>query len=105
MASLTVVFGVLLTLLGVGTYSVTSPHAPTSLIPAVFGVLLILCGSLAKTEDTKKRMVWMHIAVTLGLVGFLIPTIRATVPFVHLLSGEAVVRPLAVWEQMGMAFL
>ena len=71
------VFGssVLLIVLGAGVYLGVA-HAPTALIPAYFGLAILLCGALANTEDAKRRALWMHIAVTLGLVGFLFPFCR-----------------------------
>ncbi|GAA3762627.1 hypothetical protein [Terriglobus aquaticus] len=106
MARLTMAVGVLLVLLGVGVY-VGMAHAPTALIPAYFGVALLVCGALANTEDAKRRMLWMHIAVTLGLVGFLLPFVRSIGGAVKLLTGHAdqVLRPLAVEESMAMALI
>ena len=104
MAKLTMVVGVLLILLGAGVYLAVA-HAPTALIPAYFGVALLLCGAIANTEDPKRRMLWMHIAVTLGLIGFLIPFIRSIKPAVQMLQGQTVLRPLAVEESMAMALI
>ena len=106
MARLTMVVGVLLILLGAGVY-VGVAHAPTALIPAYFGVALLLCGALANTEDAKRRALWMHIAVTLGLVGFLFPFVRSIGGAVKMVSGHAdqVSRPLAVQESMVMALI
>ena len=105
MARITIVFGVLLALLGVGFYFATVPHAPTSLIPLYFGIILVLLGALANTEDAKRRMLFMHIAVTVGLLGFLFPFIRAVPGAIKMLQGVAVAHPLAIEEQMLMALL
>lgn len=105
MANITIRFGFLLVLLGVATYMATTPHAPTSLIPAIFGLLLIVFGALARTPDARKRMLWMHIAVTVGLLGFLFPFILAFVPALHMLRGMAVAHPRAVIEKMVMALI
>ena len=80
MSKLTIVFGVLL--IGVGAVAfVMENHHPHTLIPAAFGLLLAIFGFLADTPDAKKRMLFMHIAVTVGLLGFLgtIPGIVATI--------------------------
>ncbi len=70
MAKLTMVFGVLLIAVGAGAYFAGGHgHA------AMLGVVLLICGVLANTENPKQRMLWMHIAVTLGLIGFLFPGI------------------------------
>ena len=71
MAKLTMFFGVLLLALGVTAYLLTDSMHRSQLAPAVLGVVLLLCGVLANTEDSRRRMLWMHIAVTLGLLGFL----------------------------------
>jgi len=105
MANLTMRFGALLIILGFATWFVTIPHAPTSLIPAIFGILLVLFGSLARTPDSKKRMLWMHIAVTVGLLGFIFPFVRALKPFINMLRGITVAHPRAVIEEMLMALI
>ena len=73
MAKLTIGFGVLLGLIGVGYFVATGSTHPTSLIPLWFGCALVLCGVLANTENARRRMLWMHIAVTIALFGFLFP--------------------------------
>ena len=80
MAKLTIVFGVLLILLGAVAF-VALEHHPHTLIPAGFGLLLVIFGALANTPDSKRRMLFMHIAVTIGLLGFLgtLPGIIATI--------------------------
>ena len=82
MAKLAMLFGVLVALVGVAGYIAT--HFWHALIPVVLGVLLILLGLVANTEDVKRRMLAMHIAVTVGLLGFLgtIPGLIAMVGFV-----------------------
>lgn len=105
MAKTTIAFGVLLILLGVAVYASVTPHAPTSLIPAFFGAVLAVLGLLAETPDTKRRMLVMHIAVTVGLFGFIFPFARSIGGTVKLLRGLPVVRPLAVEESMAMALI
>jgi hypothetical protein len=79
MAKLTMVVGVLLVLISVGFWVVMGRTEMAALHPAGVGILLIICGALANTEDPKKRMLWMHLAVTLGLIGFLTTGIRAAI--------------------------
>jgi hypothetical protein len=104
MARLTIFFGVVLILLGVLTYMGTGSQYPTSLIPAGFGVLLAICGILARTADTKKRMLNMHIAVTVGLLGFL-GTAKSMADYVQMKQGKQFKLPLAVDEKAAMAAL
>jgi len=66
-ANITVGFGALLVLLGVGFFAATGFEHVTALIPAVLGLVLGLLGTLARRD--KLRMHMMHAAVLLGLVG------------------------------------
>jgi hypothetical protein len=65
----TIGFGVVLILIGLVGYFGTGMVSPTALIPAAFGLLLTVFGVMAR--DDKKRKMAMHIAVTVGLLGFL----------------------------------
>ncbi len=89
MAKLTIGFGVALILLGAGAFAVT--HFSHSFIPMGFGLLLAILGGLANTEDTKKRMIAMHIAVTVGLFGFL-GTIPGFIGLIQLAAGKTIAR-------------
>lgn len=73
MAKVTIVFGVLLIVLSAVAYTLLGQHSHGlhSLIPGAFGLLLVIFGALANTPVAKKRMLFMHIAVTVGLLGFL----------------------------------
>ena len=71
MAKLTIGFGVTLIVLGAWGFFGTGSAHPTALIPAYFGLALAVSGGMAKTENAKQRMLWMHVAVTVGLLGFL----------------------------------
>ena len=88
MAKVTVLFGIVLIILGGGSFVLTGNKFPTSLIPAAFGILLIIFGSMAETPVAKRRMLFMHIAVTVGLLGFL-ATAPALFPWCTL-QGQAI---------------
>jgi hypothetical protein len=104
MAKLTVVFGVLLGVLGLGEWIHTGSVHPTALIPVWFGLGLIVCGVLALGDNPKKRMLWMHIAVTIGLLGFIFPAVRSIVALGKAHStGVALAHPAAVHEELAMA--
>ena len=105
MAKITIAFGLILIVLGVAVFLATGSHAPTALIPAFFGVVLGIIGLLANTNDKKKRMLFMHIAVTVGLVGFLFPGFRALMDGLKLAKGETLLRPVAFEETAAMAVL
>jgi len=65
----TILFGVLLAITGVTVYIQTGSAHKTALIPAFLGGGLVICGLLAANEG--RRMVVMHIAVVIGLLGFI----------------------------------
>jgi hypothetical protein len=75
MSSVTIRFASLLILLGLLFLYLT--HVGHALIPAVFGVILLVLGLLARGDDAKRRMLVMHIAVTIALVGFIVPAATA----------------------------
>ena len=84
MAKLTIVFGALIALVGVFGYVET--HFWHALIPVALGLLLMVLGAVANTPEQKRRMVAMHIAVTIGLLGFL-GTIPGLIALPGYLSG------------------
>jgi hypothetical protein len=107
-AKLTIVFGVLLMVLGVAFFVATGSAHPTALIPLWFGLLLGLCGVLANTPDARRRMLWMHIAVTIGLIGFVFPGARAGMAIARWIGGALTATAAArnaVHEELAMALL
>src|SRR5579884_2342575 len=70
MAKVTLVFAVLLAIVGLLGYYGTGSQHPTALIPLWFGLALGLFGFLAISPNEKRRKLFMHINVTIGLVGF-----------------------------------
>ena len=99
MASTTIVIGVLLVLLGVIPYGMSDPRAPTALIPAYVGALLVILGLVARNEAARKHA--MHAAVVVGLLGFLAAAGR----LVSSLARGHTPAPLAVVSLVGMALL
>jgi hypothetical protein len=103
MAKLTMAFGVVLIVVSLGFWLALGRAEMAALHPAGIGVLLLICGALANTENPKKRMLWMHIAVTLGLIGFLTTGIRAVI---ELVKGTAfTVNPLGFDERALVAVI
>jgi hypothetical protein len=97
------IFAGVLIVLGLAVFFATGSQAPTALIPAFFGILLGVLGWLANTEDSKRRMLFMHIAVTVGLVGFIFPGARAAGDLITMARGGNVLRPVAMQEELAMA--
>jgi len=77
MAKVTLLFAVLLIVLGLAGYFGTGSLHPTALIPTWFGVALGIFGLLAMSPSEARRKLFMHINVTIGLVGFVGATIEA----------------------------
>lgn len=71
MAKVTLVFAVLLVALGLIGYVGTGSQHATALIPTWFGVALALFGLLAMSPSESRRRLFMHISVTIGLLGFI----------------------------------
>ena len=68
MAPVSIVFGVLLILVGVIPY-LMHPVSPTALTPAVVGLLLAVLGAVALSPGARKHA--MHAAAIVGVQGFL----------------------------------
>jgi len=98
------VFGVLLLALGVTAYLLTDSMHRSQLAPAVLGVVLLVCGVLANTEDSRRRMLWMHVAVTLGLLGFLASGALVVTAYMWA-KGEPFPEPLTVESREAMCVL
>lgn len=71
MARLTLVFAALLIALGLVGYLGSGSQFPTALIPLWFGVALAIFGFLAISPSESRRKLFMHINVTIGLLGFI----------------------------------
>jgi peptidoglycan/LPS O-acetylase OafA/YrhL len=71
MARVTYVFGVLLILVGLVGYFATGSVHPTALIPTWFGLALGIGAFLAISPSESRRKLFMHINVTVGLVGLI----------------------------------
>lgn len=104
MAKVTVVFGILLVLLGVLGFVATGSTHYTALIPCAIGVLLAISGLLAQTPDAGKRKLYMHVAVTVGLLGFL-GTAKSILSYFQMLQGKYFPYPAAVEAKAAMAVL
>jgi hypothetical protein len=102
MANTTISFGVILLVLGIGGYFGSGMVSLTALIPAAFGLLLLICGVIAR--DPAKRKHAMHFAAMVGLLGFL-GSARGLAKLGSVLAGQPVERQNAVISQSVMAIL
>jgi hypothetical protein len=102
MANVTIGIAIALIVLGLGGYFGTGTPSLTALIPALFGVILLALGALARNPSRRKLA--MHVAVVVGLLG-LLGSLRGLIKLPDLLGGGAVERPAAVIAQSVMAVL
>lgn len=95
-----VLVGTLLIVLGVASYLLTDRASATAMIPAFFGLPILILGWLAMRVTWRRHA--MHAAAALALLG-LIGSLRGVPPTLALLSGETVARPTAAVAQTMMA--
>jgi hypothetical protein len=96
MPNTTRIFGIVLIVLGVASYWLTGRTSITAMIPAFFGVALVICGLIARASEASRKHA-MHAAVAIGLIGAIAALARG-IP--GALNGDAT-RP-AVLAQLAM---
>jgi hypothetical protein len=101
MASTTVALGVALIILGLAGYVLTGAASLTALIPAAFGIVIVLAGLIGRDERRRKRAI--HVAVVVALLG-LLGSVRGLLQIGDVFAGTAA-RPAAVVSQAVMAVL
>ena len=102
MSSLAIIFGILLNIVGfVGFFATGSTHY-TALIPCVLGILLIISGLIARNEKFRQHA--MHVAVLVGLLGF-VATASAFAKIPHLFAAIADPKAPAIIAKSATAFL
>ena len=99
MPSTTRLFGLILIVLGVASYQLTGRTSLTAMIPAFFGVVLVILAIVARSSESARKHA-MHAAVALGLVGALAALARG----LPAALGGDVARP-AVMSQLAMGIL
>jgi uncharacterized membrane protein len=105
MAKVTLVFAVLLVALGLAGYLGTGSLHPTALIPTWIGLALGIFGFLAMSEDAGRRKLFMHVNVTIGLIGFLGGAIEAVRGYVHAKSAGMEPDMIALASKVTLAAL
>ena len=95
----TIIYAVLLILLGFGGYFFTGRESITALIPSFFGGIVLIMGLIAFKEDLRKHA--MHGAAGLSLLGFL-STVSGIMDLFNL---SEVARPAAAVSRSIMAVL
>ena len=69
MPNLTTNYGLFLLLWGLIATYISEAQSFTSFLPSMLGLTLLVSGEMAKLPG--KRKLWMHVAVTFGLIGAL----------------------------------
>ena len=102
MAKTTIGFGVVLILLGLGGYVLSSGVSITALIPAFFGLPILILGVVAQRGYLQRFS--LYGVLVLAVLGFL-GSVRGLIKLFSLLAGEDVTRPFAVIVQSNMAVI
>jgi hypothetical protein len=97
MAIATIIFGSILIAVGLIAFSATSYASMTALIPSIMGLIMVLLGLVARAipDAARGALISAVVIAVLAILG----SMRGVVPFVALLRGEDVVRPVAVVAQ------
>ena len=103
MIKTTIWTGILLFILGVAAFLMTGSQSFTALIPSIFGLLITICGLVARKENLRK--IAMHIAQGLALLG-LLGSISGLIKVVIFALGAGILeRPSAAVAQTIMAVI
>jgi hypothetical protein len=105
MAKVTLIFAVLLALLGLAGFLGTGSAHPTALIPLWFGLALGIFGFLAINPSQGRRKLFMHINVTIALLGFLGGAAEAVRGYLHAKAAELQPNPIALASKAALAGL
>ena len=105
MAKVSLLFAVLLILLGLVGYFGTGSQHSTALIPTWFGLALGVFGFLAMSPSEGRRKLFMHINVTIGLLGFIGAAWRALQSYGHARAAGIEPDKIALSAQVTMAGL
>jgi hypothetical protein len=105
MAKVTLVLALLLVALGLAGYIGTGSVHPTALIPAWFGLALGIFGYLAISPNESRRKLFMHINVTIGLLGFLGGLAEAIRGYLHARAAGLEPDQIALTSKLTMAGL
>jgi peptidoglycan/LPS O-acetylase OafA/YrhL len=105
MAKVTLVFAVLLIVLGLAGFLGTGSLHYTALIPTWIGFALAIGGLLAISPSESRRKLFMHVNVTIGLLGFLGGGIKALTGYLHANSAGLKPDRIAIASQLTLAGL
>lgn len=77
MPIVTIVFGVLLALLGAGGFEWKETAHSFAMFPIVFGVLMIVTGILTKSKNARQHEIFLYASAAVALLGMLLSALMA----------------------------
>ena len=95
MAVTTRYFGLILIVLGIASYVLTGRTSITAMIPAFFGVVLVICAMIARASEGARKHA-MHAAVAIGLIGAIAALARGIPGALNDVTRPAVLSQLAM---------
>ena len=105
MAKVTLIFAVLLVALGLAGYLGTGSLHPTALIPAWIGLALGIFGFLAISPNEKRRKLFMHINVTIALLGWIGTCVEITRSVITAHAAGTSPDPIAMYSKQALALI
>ncbi len=95
MAKHSINYGIIIIAVSIAFYIGTYRVSMTALIPGIMGVVMVICGLLARKESRRKHM--MHVSAVVALIGFL-ATAEGLFRLIGMMSGKEVERSIAFIE-------
>ena len=105
MAKITLVLALLLVALGLVGYIGTGSVHSTALIPAWIGLALGIFGFLAISPNESRRKLFMHINVTIALLGWIGTCVEITRSVIAAHATGKSADPLAMYSKQALALI
>ena len=103
MSKLSISIGILMIILGVGSFILTGAASATALIPAFFGIAFIGLGIIGINKETMRKHV-MHAALLLAILG-IGGSFGGLINVLGVMGGTELERPAASYAQAIMALI
>lgn len=103
MSKLSISIGILMIILGAGSFILTGAASATALIPAFFGIAFIGLGIMGIKKESMRKHV-MHAALLLAILG-IGGSFGGLVNVLGFLAGNELERPNAAYAQAVMALI
>ncbi|HKL14785.1 MAG TPA: hypothetical protein VJ915_04075 [Balneolaceae bacterium] len=103
MSKLSVTIGILMIILGAGSFLLTGAASATALIPAFFGIAFVGLGILGIKKESMRKHV-MHAALLLAILG-IGGSFGGLINVLGVLGGNELERPNAAYAQAIMAII